>query len=459
MKLAFTAVCLIALLISSSLFVQAENWNQWRGPNANGITSQKELPLEWSAEKNVFWKIPLGGRGNNTPIIWDDRIFLTGQKGSGPVQSYRGMGQGNPRGDQEVTFVVQCFNKDNGSVIWEKEITAAQDREAVHPLHNLATPSIVTDGEHVIAWFGTGQLFCYDLDGNEIWNRNLAEEISPFKMLWAHGSSPVLHDEFLYLLCDHDPKSYLLAVDKSTGEKIWEADHGRGRRSYGTPLVINTGEREELIVNSNPHIVSYDPKTGEQLWTAGEFIKVPVPMPVFHEGILYTSRGYRNGPYMALQPGGSGDVTNSHTEWMIPVRAPYVSSLLYYQDLLYMASEEGMVMCVDPKSGEPVWTKKYDEVFWASPVAGDGKIYITSEAGNTYVFAPGNEFKELAVNTIGEKCMASPAFSDRLMYIRGEEHLFCIHPVPFARDAPADRPSTIYKFEDGKVKVETDNRE
>lgn len=430
-----------AFLILSTLSTSADNWNHWRGPHTNGVSTEKALPLQWDAEKNVLWKIPLDGKGNNTPIIWQERIYLTGQIGNGPVQAMRSMGVNASRGDDEIHFTVQCFNKADGSLIWEKKIQAVEEREAVNPLHNLATPSIVTDGKHVIAWFGTGQIFCYDMDGNEVWSRNIAKEVSPFKLLWAHGSSPALHGKYLYLLCDHDPKSYLLALDKSTGDTLWEIDHGKGRRSYGTPLVIDTGSHQELIVNSNPHIVSYNPETGEQLWTADEFCRVPVPMPVFHNGLIYASRGYRNGPYMAIRPGGSGDVTNTHIEWRIPTLAPYVSSILIYEDLMYMASEEGMVMCIDPKTGEPVWSKKYDAVFWASPVAGDGKIYFLNEAGDAVVVEAGKEFKELAVNSLGEKCYASPAISDRMMFIRSEAHLYCIHPTPFARDAPADIPN------------------
>lgn len=431
---------LFALLISFCASSTAENWNQWRGPQANGVSTEKALPLQWDTEKNVLWKIPLEGKGNNTPIIWEDRIYLTGQIGNGPVQAMRSMGENGSRGEKDIVFTMQCISKDDGSILWEKRIPAYEEREAVNPLHNLATPSIVTDGEHVIAWFGTGQVFCYDMNGNEVWNRNIAKEVSPFKLLWAHGSSPVLNGKFLYLLCDHDPKSYLLALDKSTGDTLWEIDHSKGRRSYSTPLVIDTGGRKEMIINSNPHLAAYNPENGNLLWTADEFCKVPVPMPVFHDGLIYASRGYRNGPYMAIRPGGSGDISNSHVEWRIPTLAPYVSSLLIYEDLLYMASEEGMVMCVDPKSGEPVWSKKYDAVFWASPVAGDGKIYFLNEAGDTVVLEAGSEFKELAINSLGEKCMASPAISDRMMFIRAESNLYCIHPVPFARDAPGQLP-------------------
>ncbi len=423
----------IAFIISATTY--ADNWPQWRGPTANGICHEQALPLEWGVEENVLWKVPLDALGNNTPIVWEEKIFLTGQIGQGPVQRFRGTG-GGQREDKEITFVVKCLSKDDGSVIWENRIAADEDREAVHPLHNLATPSCVTDGEHVYAWFGTGQLFCYDLDGNEVWKRNIAEEYSPFKLLWAHGSSPALHDEFLYLLCDHDPDSYLLALDKNTGEELWKADHGKGRRSYGTPLVIDTGERNELIINSNPKVHAYNPKSGELLWSADEFCKVPVPMPVYHNGMIYINRGYRSSPYLAIKPGGSGDVTNTHIEWRMPSMAPYVSSFLYYQGLLYFSTEEGMIMCVKPENGEPVWTKKHDEVFWASPVAGDDKIYFTSEDGSTYVLAPGKEYQELAVNSVGETVMASPAISDRMMFLRGENHLFCIKPKPFARDAP-----------------------
>lgn len=189
-------------------------------------------------------------------------------------------------------------------------------------MHNLASPSPVTDGERVIAWFGTGQVLCLSLDDKLIWQRNLAADYARYELLWGHGSSPVLYGEKLFLLSDHHPAAYLLALDKRTGRNVWKVDRGEKLRSYSTPLVIDTGGRQELIINSNPRLDAYNPESGRPLWHAGEFVKVPVPMPVLGHGILYASRGYSSGPYMAVRPGGTGDVSASRVLWRMPPGAP-----------------------------------------------------------------------------------------------------------------------------------------
>ena len=213
----------------------------------------------------------------------------------------------------------------------------------MHDKHNLASPSPVTDGQMVYAWFGTGQLVALDMNGKMIWQRHLGQEISPFDVIWGHSSSPTLFGDLLILLCDHEPASYLLAVDKRTGKERWRADRGKGRMSYSTPLVVNTPSGPELIVNSSERVDAYDPRTGTLLWFTGGTNRFPIPMPVFHDGLIYMSRGYRSGPYMAIRPGGRGDVSKSHVVWESATGAPYISSLVYDAGLIYMATDVGAI--------------------------------------------------------------------------------------------------------------------
>jgi outer membrane protein assembly factor BamB len=424
--------CGTALLAAVALLVcreaLAQNWPQWRGPESNGVSRESKLPVRWGPAENIAWKRKLLGRGMSTPIIWGDQVFLTSQIGAGIVDASSARYEGPPVESNQgpVTFVIQCFQRANGELFWEHRVQAETPLPAVHVFHNLATPSCVTDGERVYAWFGTGQLLALTLEGRVVWERNLARDYSPFKLLWGHGSSPMLYQDFLILLCDHEPSAYLLAVDRRTGKTIWKTDRGRDLRSYSTPVVVRAGERHELIVNSNPRIDAYDPETGQHLWHADGGCKVPVPMPVTANGIIYTSRGYSSGPYMALRPGGRGDVSQSHLVWRIPTGAPYVSSLLYYQGLLYLATEVGVVRCVDPATGETIWTKRIGGNFSASPVGADGKIYLLNEEGETVVLLAGKKFEVLARNSLGEPCRASPAIVQGQIFIRSDHHLYAI---------------------------------
>ena len=281
----------------------------------------------------------------------------------------------------------------------------------MHDKHNLATPSPVTDGTMVYAWFGTGQIVALDRSGAVVWQRHLATENGAFDIQWGHGSSPVLHGDQLILLCDQPARSYLLAIDKKTGKDRWKADRGQGRSSYSTPLVVDGAFGSEVIVNSTERIDAYDAKTGEFLWHTGEVSRFAVPTPVFHNGVIYASRGYRSGPYMAIRPGGRGDVSSKSIVWRIATGAPYCSSLLYFDGVVYMANDVGVLTAVDATSGERIWQERVDGVFSASPVAGGGHIYFVSENGETVVLKAGRAPQVVARNALGERAVASPAIS------------------------------------------------
>jgi outer membrane protein assembly factor BamB len=304
--------------------------------------------------------------------------------------------------------------------------SAGGELPPVHGKHNLASPSPVTDGEHVYAWFGTGQLVALDMEGKLAWERHLGKEYAPFEISWGHASSPALYQDTLFLLSDHDNDSYLLALDKRTGKVKWKNDRGEGMRSYSTPFVARGPERDELIVNSNQRVEAFDPATGKLLWYTGESNRFPIPVPSYEDGVLYMSRGYRSGPYMAVRTGGSGDVSSSHVLWRVPTGAPYVSSILYYDGLIYMANGAGIVTCVDGKTGERVWQDRIDDIFSASPVAGDGKVYLLAESGDMIVLAAGRKRQVLARNSLGERSLASPAVAGGQIFIRTDDHLFCV---------------------------------
>ena len=436
----------LAAIILAGSELSARNWPQWRGPSSHGVSLESSLPTTWSATQNVAWRASLAGLGTSSPIVWGDRVIVTSQVGRSVVaggdahpqlaRDDRALAEReNPIGGRpqqangpasDVSLVVEAFDRSDGHRLWEYRTKAAGSLPAVHEKHNLATPTPVTDGQRVYAWFGNGQIVALDMAGRLVWSRHLGVEIAPFRTQWGHGSSPVLFGDLLILLCDHLSDAYLLAVDGRTGRDRWKVDRGDGRTSHSTPLVVRGPEGAELVVNSSERIDAYDPETGTLLWFTGEPRQTPIPSAVFHDGRIYLSRGYRNSDYMAIRPGGRGDVTTTHVEWRTPSGASYVPSLVYYDGLLYMTNEVGVMTCADARTGERVWRHRLDGVFFASPVAGDGKVYMVSETGETFVLRAGRKPEVLARNDLGQRFVASPAISHGRLFLRSDGMLFAV---------------------------------
>ena len=432
--------------------MSAQNWPQWRGPSGHAISAEQGLPVTWDAKRNVAWRASLAGFGTSSPIVWGDRVFVTSQIG---VTNLAGGGshptlarddrslssQENPiggrrmpaSGGNEIWLVVEAFRAATGERLWEHRTRATGPMPEVHEKHNLATPTPVTDGQRVYAWFGNGQLVTLDMDGRLVWSRHLGNDYSAFVTQWGHGSSPTLHGDLLILLCDHLTDASLLAVDARTGKERWKTARGDGRVSHSTPLVIPGPQGAELLVNSSARIDVYDPLTGKLLWYTGSERQTPIPSAVFHDGHIYLSRGYRNSDFMAIRPGGRGDITKTHIEWQASNGASYVPSIIYYDGLLYMTNEVGVVTCADARTGERVWRHRLDGIFFASPVAGDGKIYMVSETGETYVLRAGRTPEVLATNDLGERFLASPAIAGGRIFLRSDAGLFAISETHGAR--------------------------
>jgi outer membrane protein assembly factor BamB len=434
-----------ALLVLAVPDLAAEDWPQWRGPSSLGVSSGSGLPTTWSGKDNIAWQARLAGLGTSSPIVWGDRVFVTSQVGRALVASgahpqlarddrtlaerenpIGGRRPDSARTASEVWLVVEAFRRSDGLRLWEYRAKATGPMPEVHEKHNLATPTPTTDGQRVYAWFGNGQIVALDMDGRLVWTRHLGVEYSTFETLWGHGSSPTLHNGLLILLCDHRMASFLLALDARTGKERWKVDRGEGRVSHSTPLVVPGPKGDELLVNSSERIDVYDPATGTLLWYAGVPRQTPIPSAVFAGGRIFLSRGYRNSDYMALRPGGRGDVTATHVEWVSPSGASYVPSILYYDGLLYMTNEIGVVTCADAKTGERVWRHRLGGVFFASPVAGDGKVYLLSETGETFVMRAGRTPQVLAANDLNERFIASPAISQGRLFLRSDRTLFVV---------------------------------
>ena len=436
-----------AMAVAVTGAVTAADWPHWRGPHATGVATDEAPPTQWSVTERILWKTPLGGLGVSTPIVSGDRVFVTSQVGASvrrpgnhprlvqgtnaAAAGEQALGaardaSGEAAAEDRTFFLVEAFNRGDGRRLWQQRVEATGDFPGVHDKHNMATPSPVTDGRMLYAWFGTGQLVALTVDGSIAWQRHLGREIAPFDIPWGHSSSPVLHEDTLLLLCDQPSASYLLALDKRTGKERWKADRGKGRSSYSTPLVVRTPSRVEVIVNSSERVDAYDAASGALLWHVGESNRFPVPSPIVHDGVIYMSRGYRSGPYFAVRPGGSGDVSATHVLWHVPTGAPYVSSLVYDQGRLYMANDVGVLTAIDAKTGERVWQERIDGVFSASPVAAGGHIYFVTEDGDTIVVKSGAKPAVAARNSVGERTIASPAVAGGRIYLRSDSHLFAI---------------------------------
>jgi outer membrane protein assembly factor BamB len=429
----------LALAIGVGVTVSAADWPQWRGPHGSGIADDKDLPEHWSATENVAWKARLGGVGVSSPIVSGNAVFVTSQIGTGLSRQGPRLAQGagaagagersiasDGSSSDKVAFLIEAFDRSTGRRLWQHRMDALGPLESTHDKHNLASPSPVTDGQLVYAWFGTGQIVALDMSGKVVWQRHIGQQISPFNINWGHSSSPTLYEDVLILLCDHAPASYLLAVDKRTGKDRWKADRGRGRTSYTTPFVVRASTGPELIVNSSERVDAYDPRDGTFLWHVGGSNQYPIPVPTFGNGVIYMTRGYRSGPYMAVRPGGRGDISVSHVVWQVPTGAPYISSLVYDAGLLYMASDIGAISVIDAGTGRRLWQERVDGLFSASPVAGDGKIYFVSETGEVIVLRAGREPHVIARNDLGERLMASPAISNGQIFLRSDGSLFAI---------------------------------
>jgi outer membrane protein assembly factor BamB len=418
----------------------ADDWPHWRGPAGSGITAERGLPERWSDTENVAWKAPLDGLGISSPIVAGDLVFVTSQLGSGVVEQgprlmqsgnaaeagERSLGAGATRGDGKVTFLVSAFDRRTGQRAWRFDLPAEGPLPSVHDKHNLASPSPVTDGQRVYAWFATGQLAAIDFSGKQVWKTNLGASYGTFEINWGHGSSPTVHRDTLILICYHESQSYLLALDARTGAVRWKVDAPDGVTSYSTPLVVEADGKTEIIVNSSVGVSGHDFATGARLWHIDETNRFPIPMPLFQDGLIYTSRGYRSSPFMAVRPGGRGDVAGTHVAWRAPSGAPYVSSLVYYDGLIYMVGDVGVLTVIDAKDGTRTHQERIGGVYSASPVAGDGKVYLLSEDGETIVVAAGRTPRILARNRLNARQLASPAVAGGRLFIRSDAAMYAI---------------------------------
>lgn len=404
-RITLTALLIVSFAAAPS---HGENWPQWRGPQRTGVTADRGAPTVWSPTENVVWKTPLPGTGTSNPIVWDRRLFITASDGR----------------DQGELHVF-CFDRDTGRELWHRRLWGTAPT-LFYPKNGMAGPSPVTDGRHVWAFFGSGDVFCFDVDGGLVWQRSLAAEYGEFENRFAATSSPLLYDGLLIVQCDHYGASYLVAIDAATGANRWKADRPEVWLSWSSPQTVRVGDRDELIVAGSEKLDGYDPHTGERLWTVRGLARECIPTPVLADGLLISDSG-PNGVHAAVRPGGRGDVTDTHVVWRNDRGTSFVPSPIVVGRRYYLAEDKGILSCLDTATGELVWRKRLGGKFTASPVAADGKLYFTDEAGVTYVLdAAADDYAELARNELGEDVHTSPAVAEGRIFIRTDRHLVCL---------------------------------
>ena len=434
--LTFIAAC---HLLPTEARAQSSNWPGWRGPAGTGISTEKNLPVEWGASKNIQWKTAIAGRGHSSPIIWGKKIFLTSSiegpvvTGAKAVQHIRsGQVYVHPDsvgGDHSYTLMVLCLDRDTGKVVWEKTAYQGTVYDDRHRKNTYASSTPVTDGRFVYAFFEAEGLYCYDFDGKLIWKKSLGKIA---KMGMGHGMSPVLYEGLIILQCDQEdggPGSFITALDKRSGKEVWRVERNH-RKTWATPLLIKTADRWEMVTSGAETIISYDPATGKELWRCKGVESHAIPSPVVGHNMVFVTAGSHSKRAMAIRLGGAGDLSDtSSVVWKYQKGTAYVPSPILYGDYLYLMTDKGLLTCLDAKTGEV----KYEggrvpvpATFTASPVAYDGKILLTSEDGDTFIIKSGPVHEVLRTNSLGEPVYASPAISQGKIFIRGEKTLYCI---------------------------------
>lgn len=409
------------VLLASGIRSAQADWPEFRGPDQQGHAPNVGLPVEWSADRNVEWKTPIAGLGWSSPIVLDGRVYLTTAVSDATFR------------DPDQSLRAICLNAKDGSILWDIEVFkqtsegAAVDR--IHTKNSQASPTPITDGQHIFVHFGTRGTACLTPDGAVVWK---TRELK-YRPVHGNGGSPILVGNQLIIACDGGDVEYLAALDKRNGEIVWKtdrtADHLKKKFSFTTPLLIEVNGQPQIISQGTGTVYAYR-TDGSVIWKAdyGDGYSI-IPRPVFAHGLVYVGSGYDRAKLLAIDPTGEGDVTETHVKWTMTKGAPHTPSPLVVGDELYVVSDGGILTCLDAVSGEEVWQERIGGKFSASPLSANGLIYLQSEDGESIVFRPGRQYEEVARNRLEDntvRTFASYAVTDSSFLIRSETSLFRI---------------------------------
>jgi outer membrane protein assembly factor BamB len=421
------------------------SWPSFRGPQASGIAERQNLPDRWDGKtgENILWRTPVPGLAHSSPIVWGHRIFVTSAVSSDSNATFRpGLyGDGDASKDRSHhRWMIYALDKRTGKILWERIAHQGVPVEKRHIKSTYANSTPATDGRIVVAWFGSQGVHAYDVNGRFLWKVDLgrldlgAYDIPTYE--WGPASSPIIWNGLVILQCDTQADSFILALDADTGKTVWKTERDE-LPSWGTPTVAMTPGGPELVANASNYIRGYDPRTGKELWRLGRSSKITAPTPIFTDGMFVVASGRApERPIFAVRAGARGDLTlpegkaNSEAvAWSRTGRGSYMPTPLIYNGILYVLANNGLLDAYNLRTGEEVYRQRLPLVgsgFSASPVASDGKLYLSNEDGEMLVIAAGEKFAHLATNSMGELLMATPALSDGVMYVRTSASLFAI---------------------------------
>ena len=415
---------LVVLFFFVAGLAQAENWQGWRGPNGDGTSPEKGIPVKWSGTENIAWRIAIPGEGHSSPIIWGDKVFLTSS-----------LTEKNKR-------ILLCLDRPSGQTVWQRDVVQSPP-ETIHRLNSRASGTPATDGRQVYVTFMRAEgdrviapnvssdrlitpgkiiVTAYDLDGNEKWKTNVGDFVS------AHGfnTCPVLFEDLVILNGDHDGDAYLVALDRQSGRERWRTRRENKTRSYATPIIREIDGRTQMILSGSLCVASYDPRNGKRHWIVDGPTEQFVASMVYDGKYVFATGGYPERHTLAIRPGGRGNVTDTHIAWRTTRGAAYVPSPIISGRYLLMVADSGIASCFEARTGKRHWMERLPGGHSPSPVSADGLVYFVSDQGVTTVIRPSETFKVIAKNELGEPVSASPAISQGHFFLRTHRHLYCI---------------------------------
>jgi outer membrane protein assembly factor BamB len=412
-----------------------DNWHQWRGPLASGMAPRGNPPLKWDEKTNVRWKVAIPGKGSSTPVVWGKRVFvLTAVKTDRKADPAK-LAKPDPRFEPKTEapryyykFMVLCLDRGTGKVLWERTATEQVPHEGLHPSHSYAAGSPTTDGQRLYVSFGSRGLYCYNLDGKLLWQRDLGRMHTRYA--WGEGVSPVVHGDALIVNWDHEGPSFLTVLDAKTGKPRWKVPRDEPT-SWATPLVVEHKGRAQIVVSGTKRARGYDLATGKVLWECGPLTINAIPSPVSAGGVVYCMSGYRGATGYAIPLDASGDVSGTgKVLWKVEKGVPYVPSPLLDGDRLYYTqTNTPLLTCLDVHTGKPLFDRQRLpalEDLYASPAGAAGRLYFVGRDGTTVVLKRSDKLELLAVNQLDDPIDASPVIVGRQLLLRGHNYLYCL---------------------------------
>jgi outer membrane protein assembly factor BamB len=465
-KFAFLTTCIyaLAMFIAFTLKTTADNhatkaeqttnfeknWHYWRGPHATGVAVNANPPTTWSETENIRWKVRIPGMGHATPIVWEDKIYIqTAIKGekpevkeeaeekesadfnpfSGFLPQEQGRGRDNDRNAAPYKFNILALNRSTGDVLWEKTLREEVPHEGIHGTASFASNSPITDGEHIYAYFGSRGLYCLDMQGNLKWEKDIGQMRK--RNTFGEGSCPIIHGNTIVIVQDHEGPSFIIALDKRTGDELWKMDRDE-RTTWTSPIVVEHGGKAQVIVPATNRSRSYDLETGEVLWECGGMTGNVIPTPIAADGFVYLISGFRGAALQAVNlANAAGDITGSEDAiaWEYDRNTPYVPSPLLHGDILYFLNRDNIISAIDRITGTLHYgPQRLNGIsgIYASVVGAADRVYVASRNGAVAVIQHGPEFQILATNRLDDSFNASPAIVGSELYLRGSQYLYCI---------------------------------